>query len=438
MTLPAVDGSNTPIDHVLDCIADSDQAWIRLVVAGVDNKDWAVRNLELVTGEEPPAWEVLDWRYRNVRFFADVRPGAEVASWLRKGKVEVDDLHCPLGPLVNQAQWVWNASQARFGLLPLPWPSWTVDLQTNMAYNEPRSPLVSESAPSFGTFYDAACYVFAAGGDVPGGQLRPGVFWRHQVTRGRIDAVRIGDDISVTLVGHSHDETTIELAGRRPGPRHPVRKLDGTAVVTLPLADGLQHGAWLMLKSGSTLLDRKQLASQYPYGADPGVEYVPAIGSRLEVLVAMREGPTVEFKDVVPTEDKSKKQAMKTVAAFANGDGGSILFGVDDDYNVNGFAKDRIATLVDDLSQIIDTWVEPQPPTRMDLLAIPDEDHREVIELLVEPGTRLYCCGRQMRERRPYVRLHGRSVPARPEEVEAIVRQRSGQLPTDYHGGPIV
>ncbi|HLX88893.1 MAG TPA: ATP-binding protein [Acidimicrobiales bacterium] len=413
-------------------------AWIRLAVADADDgKGWIVRNLEVVTGEEPPSWELIDWRYPKVRFLAEVRAGSELVEWLRGGQVTLDEHSYPIGSLNDQAHWVWSASLAPYGVAPLPWPSWTVQLDAMANYNEPGRPLVSDAAPSFGTFYDAASCVFAGGRDIPGGQIRPGIYWRHQMTEGRIDSVRIGDDMRVTLIGDSLDGTTVEVAGRQRGPCEQVHTIGREATLTFPVSESLQRNAWLVLKRGAMLMDRKQLASQYPYAADPGVEFAPAIGSRLEILIGMREGPTVEFKEGVPADDKSKKQAMKTVAAFANGEGGSLLFGVDDDYNVVGLAKQKVAKFVDDLSQIVDTWVEPPPPTRMEVLAIPDDDDHEVIELVVDPGNRLYCCGRQMRERRPYIRLHGRSVPARPEEIEAIVRQRSGQVPTNPFSKPL-
>jgi predicted HTH transcriptional regulator len=38
----------------------------------------------------------------------------------------------------------------------------------------------------------------------------------------------------------------------------------------------------------------------------------------------------------VPTIDEGKAKAMKTVCAFANGQGGSILYGIDDDDGVVG------------------------------------------------------------------------------------------------------
>jgi hypothetical protein len=78
MELPEADSSNTPIDQVLDCIAEG-CAWIRLAVADADDgRGWAVRNLEVVTGDGPPSWELI----------SDVRPGRELVDWLKTGRQE--------------------------------------------------------------------------------------------------------------------------------------------------------------------------------------------------------------------------------------------------------------------------------------------------------------------------------------------------------------
>ena len=45
----------------------------------------------------------------------------------------------------------------------------------------------------------------------------------------------------------------------------------------------------------------------------------------------MRETRIVEFKETITNT------FLKTVSAFSNYDGGTILFGVDDDGNVKGF-----------------------------------------------------------------------------------------------------
>jgi hypothetical protein len=47
----------------------------------------------------------------------------------------------------------------------------------------------------------------------------------------------------------------------------------------------------------------------------------------VETLIASGEGPHSEFKSTVPENPADIRNVIKTVAAFANGDGGTILFG---------------------------------------------------------------------------------------------------------------
>ena len=47
----------------------------------------------------------------------------------------------------------------------------------------------------------------------------------------------------------------------------------------------------------------------------------------IEKLIEMGESSTVEFKRLLPSEDK---KVLKTFVAFANGAGGKVIFGVED------------------------------------------------------------------------------------------------------------
>lgn len=52
----------------------------------------------------------------------------------------------------------------------------------------------------------------------------------------------------------------------------------------------------------------------------------------LQLLLSGGEGPTVEFKRQLPADNsrEAKRSALKTIAAFATGAGGTVLYGVDD------------------------------------------------------------------------------------------------------------
>jgi predicted HTH transcriptional regulator len=54
--------------------------------------------------------------------------------------------------------------------------------------------------------------------------------------------------------------------------------------------------------------------------------------SEIQALLSLGEGLQVEFKRQLPEDSaESKRTIFKTVAAFANGHGGSIVFGVEKD-----------------------------------------------------------------------------------------------------------
>lgn len=114
---------------------------------------------------------------------------------------------------------------------------------------------------------------------------------------------------------------------------------------------------------------------------------------------------------------------MKTVCAFANGAGGSVVFGIDDGYQVVGVPSAKAAPLIDQITQLIDSRVEPVPPHSFDVLQIEDSPN-VLIELIVSSGSRLYGSSKPNEPRRAYVRHHARSVPARMAETEDIAQAR--------------
>ena len=73
----------------------------------------------------------------------------------------------------------------------------------------------------------------------------------------------------------------------------------------------------------------------------------------------MRETRTLEFKESITNT------FLKTVSAFSNYDGGSILFGIDDDGNVKGIPDPVQACL--DIENKINDSISPQPNYILDL-----------------------------------------------------------------------
>lgn len=231
------------------------------------------------------------------------------------------------------------------------------------------------------------------------------------------------------------DGLTVELAGDVPGEQQqtwarPGRSSGDTLRFSLPA--GLPSGAWVLVRRGLEWLDRRFLTWPWARGLEKGVEVEVPAQTKIETLIANRESPNVEFKRQVPTDEDSKARVTKTVCAFANGDGGSILFGIDDDYRLVGLPAAKASSLIDQITQLIDNWVEPTPPCSFDLLEVENAD-TVIIELIVSAGSRLYGSSKPNEPSRVYVRHYARSVPARVSEIEGIAHARGGQSPAWPH-----
>ena len=87
----------------------------------------------------------------------------------------------------------------------------------------------------------------------------------------------------------------------------------------------------------------------------------------------MRETRIVEFKETITNT------FLKTVSAFSNYDGGTVLFGVDDDGNVKGLLDVKQACL--DIENKINDSITPQPDYTLEI-----KNNDQTIKLTVKSG----------------------------------------------------
>ena len=87
----------------------------------------------------------------------------------------------------------------------------------------------------------------------------------------------------------------------------------------------------------------------------------------------MRETRIVEFKETITNT------FLKTVSAFSNYDGGTILFGVDDDGNIKGLPDVKRACL--DIENKINDSITPQPDYTLEI-----QNNDQTIKLTVKSG----------------------------------------------------
>lgn len=137
-----------------------------------------------------------------------------------------------------------------------------------------------------------------------------------------------------------------------------------------------------------------------------------------------------DFK--IMLEEKRPKSWLKSVSAFANGLGGSLFIGVDNDGIVKGL--DDIQRVCETISNKIRDYIDPLPEVEM--IPHKTDEGMNVLQLKVNAGnyTPYYYVGDGQRV--AFVRIGDESVPATAEHMVRLVLKGSNKtydsLITDY------
>ena len=130
-------------------------------------------------------------------------------------------------------------------------------------------------------------------------------------------------------------------------------------------------------------------------------------------------------------EAKRPKSWLKSVSAFANGEGGTLIFGISDDDHIVGLADAKGDA--ERISEDIKSKLDPIPAVNLELK---DADGKTLLLLHVYPGqeTPYYYIGDK--QRIAFVRIGNESVTADRTQLKALVLKGSGRtydsLPSNY------
>lgn len=392
------------------------RVWLRLAVQRPQD-DWQLSLLEVILVERPPDWTPGRWAYERAVFLATAVSGSTVARWLERGRISIRGIS---SRIVVQDQVHAERRQSDFGgiFAPLTWPTteWTVHLNA-----EPRQmlhdELVADGAPAFLTFDLAASAFFGVPASPNRSFAGRECVVREQDIQARIDSVRIrASQVIVAVSGSRLTGTRLTLGGA-PGRTKNLRK--DTREVRFPLVDGIGYGAWIALHRDTRLLDRRGLD---PVWGAPQVEVEVDPTTELEIIIGRGEGIATEFKRQLPSQRESMARVMKTVAAFANGGGGALVLGVDDDGSVTGLEVTDPRATVDSMTQLLRDWVRPHVDADVGLAEI---QGKQVMLIRVRSGNEPpYGVATTERRTEYYVRRGGTTAPATPADVRAAVRLR--------------
>jgi ATP-dependent DNA helicase RecG len=144
----------------------------------------------------------------------------------------------------------------------------------------------------------------------------------------------------------------------------------------------------------------------------------------LEKLIS--ECTAYDFKLML--EEKKPKSWLKSVSAFANGLGGSLFFGIDNDGIVKGL--DDVQYVCESISCKIRDYMDPLPDVEM----IPQEiNGHEILQLKVCAGsyTPYYYVGDGQRV--AFIRIGDESLPATAEQMVRLVLKGSNKTYDSLH-----
>jgi hypothetical protein len=324
----------------------------------------------------------------------------------------------------------WPTSAYSVHALPSPDRSFT---------NQPvHGFLIGDDCPSFPS-YETAFQAFFYGDFSPA----PGRGGRSEFAlvrvvdgRGWIERVRVTPaSLEIDLGGTQAEGARVELNSATQ--RTAVPATEGSRV-SVPLPEGLPRGAWLYLSRDREWLDYRAIGEAVGQGdlARTGVEVeVPDDPeSVIGALLAAGEGASTEFKRQLPADsDESKRKVFKTVAAFANGHGGNLVFGVEsDEATVCGVEDGDLIKVRDRLAQLAWTLVTPSPVVEVRPYEV---DGKTVLVMTVEMGGSPPYAVKIKGQAEYYVRRDATTFPARPEDIrDSVLRSAPPSVQTTRWG----
>jgi hypothetical protein len=214
--------------------------------------------------------------------------------------------------------------------------------------------------------------------------------------------------LTVAVKGRQLAGVRVELSSPT---RRLVRPVGRSGRVRLRLPHGLAPSTLLMLRSEDDWLDFRHFPSPTPGRTDDQSVVWDLPGAEVGVLIAGGESQYVEFKREVPTGE-SRKKMLKTVAAFASGEGGTVLVGVEDDTRVVGVDPRALDPQMRALHSMIRDSIDPEPPYVVRAVEV---DGKTVLLVEVSAGNGWYAVNPAKPEF--YLRRGGSTVPARVDEI---------------------
>jgi Putative DNA-binding domain len=411
---------------------DRRRAWVR-VLFGVDSESATrLRSAQIIVGQKPEGWESRRWIYPEWTFVSAEMTARAVSELLAGDdqKLIVEGVSGTT-QIQEHGQWFRHASRQFYGGIELPWPSRTVTFSTaDGQSNAPGGYLVGSEGPSFPSFGGAySAFFFNQWTQTGASQATLGqITFRLVDGSARIRRIVVrAASVDVWVDGRTVRGSRLELNSSKDRIEVTVER---SGRISVPLCSGLGDDAWLWLKDETDWIDYRPI---YRWGGqqNTGVEFEDPDDPMASITSLATHGETtyLEYKRALPEDNPtSQRKSLKTIVAFANGDGGTMLFGVDGDDNAGEIVGllGKPAVLMRRLNDLIRDRISPPPKFTITGREI---EGRFLIQLEVSPGEgALYALALDLNKPEYFVRRNGSTYYARPEELVNIVGRSQSSL----------
>ena len=391
---------------------------------------WELRHAAVVVGITPPGCTHESWEYDEAALVARTMPAADLLKLTLEamgGKIALGEFEFCVPPVSPNVSWRHEPSFPRYDHVAFDRPTMNYSFSKATSDQVTWSPtmLVGRSCPSF-TELSTAWRAFTESNFSLMGAQNPHEYVQLRVaeTRGWIGRVRVTPtEMVVDLAGDALDGCVLELYSLSVREE---RTLEGEGTVSFPLGGAVPPQAWLWLKSGHSWLDYRVIDPGSAWASpSASVDFDMPIDQQasIEALIASGEGQHLEFKRELVTG-----RQLKTVAAFASGEGGKIIFGVDrDEITVVGI-EGELPKQRDRLEQLVRAAITPTPDVEVTIMTVRE---KPILVLDVPSGRHeLYGVIRNSDSRdRPeyFIRRGGHTIPATPDDLAYMIRSRQAQ-----------
>lgn len=358
-------------------------------------------------------------RYDRAAFIEAEVQGRVFSGWCKRGYGQVGGLRFAMPKLQDSATWERQPSRWTYGSSPIRWPI----LRGEINFHQQLPPqgdynfLIQDTLPTFQSYGDAVSHYLFPGERVPP-QALPTAFITVRIadTRCWIDQLHFKPaSLRITLKGSNASGARVELIGPEIWKE---KRVGRSGRVNMAISGGIDPHQIIVVSRGNAWCDYRYLGRSAQEG-QPGVTFEPPDPcTRIAILATQGEQLGVEYKRQLPSSDGEREKLARTVVAFANTQGGHLIYGVERD-GPNGTQITGVhfsPEVADTLVRIVRDRVIPDPSVE---IVHCDVDGKQLVAVIVQGRPKRFFA---LNTRPPefYVRRQANTFPATLAEIREL------------------